>query len=205
MSEKLRRSGLVIAALVASHALACAAVAQQTDESRPRQSTIDRGTPTDMTRKTNSAMSRTVSPQSFATQVAVIGKAEIELGQLAMQKSQDPNVRLYAQRMVKDHQAADAKLRQIAAQENLKVPQSLDAEHQALKAKLSELQGAAFDREYAKAMAKGHDKAVALFESASQAPQMTSELKEFAAATLPTLKQHMEMAHELHAAEKDGA
>jgi putative membrane protein len=150
-------------------------------------------------------MSRTVSPQSFATQVAVIGKAEIELGQLAMQNSQDPNVRAYAQRMVKDHQAADAKLRQIAAQENLKLPQSLDAEHQALKAKLSELQGEAFDREYAKAMAKGHDKAVALFESASQAPQMTSELKEFAAATLPTLKQHMEMAHELHAAEKDGA
>lgn len=61
----------------------------------------------------------------------------------------------------------------------------------------------ASDREYAKAMAKGHDKAVALFESASQAPQMTSELREFAAATLPTLKLHMEMARELHA--KDGA
>lgn len=34
---------------------------------------------------------------------------------------------------------------------------------------------------------------------------MTSELREFAAATLPTLKQHMEMAHELHAKEKDRA
>ena len=52
-------------------------------------------------------------------------------------------------------------------------------------------------------MAKGHDQAVALFESASQAPQMTAQLKEFAAATLPTLKQHMELAHELHA--NDGA
>lgn len=203
MSEKLRRSGLLAAALVASHALAGAALAQQTDESRPRQSTVDRGTPIDMTRTTNAAMSRTVSPQSFATQVAIIGKAEIELGQLAMQNSQDKNVRDYAQRMVKDHQAADAKLRQIAGQENLKLPQTLDAEHQALKAKLSELQGAAFDREYAKAMAKGHDKAVALFESASQAPQMTSGLRQFAAATLPTLKQHMEMAHDLH--ERDGA
>lgn len=203
MSQKLRRCGLLAAALIATHALAGAAAAQQTDESRPRQSTVDRGTPTDMTRTTNSAMSRTVSPQSFATQVAVIGKAEIELGQLALQKSQDPNIRVFAQRMVKDHQAADAKLRQIAGQENLKLPQSLDAGHQALKAKLSELQDAAFDREYAKAMAMGHDKAVALFESASQAPRMTSELKEFAAATLPTLKQHMEMAHELH--ERDGA
>jgi predicted outer membrane protein len=49
----------------------------------------------------------------------------------------------------------------------------------------------------------GHDQAVALFEAASQAGQMPSGLKEFAAATLPTLKEHMEMAHELHA--KEGA
>jgi putative membrane protein len=203
MSDKLRRGCTWSAALIAAQALAFGALAQQTEEYRPRQSTTDRGTPTDMTRKTNSAMSKTVSPQSFATQAAVIGKAEIELGQLAAQKSQDKNVREYAQRMVKDHKAADAKLKKIADQENLTLPQSLDAEHEALKQKLSGLQGAAFDREYAKAMAKGHDKAVALFESASQASQMPAELKEFAAATLPTLKEHKDMAHSLH--EKEGA
>ena len=54
-------------------------------------------------------------------------------------------------------------------------------------------------------MAKGHDKAVALFESASQAPQMTPDLKEFAAATLPTLKEHQDLAHSLHQREKEGA
>lgn len=202
MSRNLRR-GLLSAAVIASQALACAALAQQTDESRPVQSTLDRGTPADRTRMTQSAMSKTVSPQSFATQAATIGKAEIELGQLALLQTQNPSVRVYAQRMVKDHQAADAKLKTIAGQENLELPQSLDAEHQALKEKLSELKDEAFDREYAKAMAKGHDKAVSLFESASEAPQMTPELKEFATATLPTLKQHMEMAHELHA--KEGA
>jgi putative membrane protein len=202
MSRKLRH-GLLPAALIATQAIAFSAMAQQTDEARPRQSTVDRGTPTDTTRTTNSAMSKTVTPQSFATQATVIGKAEIELGQLAVQKSEDKNVRAFAQRMVKDHQAADAKLKKIAGDESLKLPQSLDAEHEALKAKLSGLQGEAFDREYAKAMAKGHDKAVALFESASKAQQMPSELKEFAASTLPTLKEHMEMAHELHS--KEGA
>ena len=187
--------------LLSAALIACQVLAQQTDESRPRQSTVDRGTPADLTRKTNSAMSKTVTPQSFASQAAVIGKAEIELGQLAAKNSQDPAVREYAQRMVKDHQAADAKLKKIAGAENLTLPQSLDAEHQALKEKLADLKGEAFDREYAKAMAKGHDKAVALFESASQASQMPAELKEFAAATLPTLKEHMEMAHQLHSNE----
>jgi putative membrane protein len=197
MSENLLQSCLLSAALIASHALASTALAQQTEEYRPRQSTTDRGTTTDMTRKTN-AMSKTVSPQSFASQAAVIGKAEIELGQMAAQQSQDADVREYAQRMVKDHKAAAAKLEKVAKQTNLMLPESLDAEHEALKQKLSGLHGDAFDREYAKAMAKGHDKAVALFEAASQAPQMPAELKEFAAATLPTLKEHDKMAHSLN-------
>jgi putative membrane protein len=203
MSQKLRRTCLLAGALMVSQGLAYAALAQ-IEEGRPEQSTLDRGTQTDRTRTTQSVMSRTMTPQSFTTQAAVIGKAEIELGQLAMQKTQDPGVRDYAKRMVTDHQAADAKLQTIAGAQKLEMPQALDPEHEALKAKLAELQGAAFDREYSKAMAKGHDKAVALFESASQAPQMTPELKKFAAATLPTLKEHMEMAHSLREHEDQG-
>jgi putative membrane protein len=198
LSEKPWRRSLITAACIASQALAFGALAQQTDESRPRQSTSDRGTSTDMTRTTNAAMSKTVSPQSFAAQAALIGKAEIELGQLAAARTQDQNVRDYAARMVKDHTAADTKLKKIADRQNLQLPQSLDGEHEALKTKLASLQGAAFDKEYAKAMAKGHDKAVALFEAAAQNSQMPSELKEFAASTLPTLKKHDELAHSLH-------
>ena len=204
MSAHLRptlRPSILLSVLLASQALACAALAQQTDEDRPRQSTLERGREIDRTRMTQTPLSRTVTPQSFATQAAVIGQAEIELGKLALRQTQDPGVRTYAQRMVDDHQAAAAKLTKIAGEDQLELPQALDAEHQALKEKLSELRGAAFDREYAKAMAKGHDHAVALFEAASQAAQMPSELKEFAAATLPTLKEHMAMAHELHAKE----
>jgi putative membrane protein len=204
MSKSVSRGCLLSAALIAFQPVAGPALARQAEE-RPPQSTFESGPSADRTRTTQSPMARTVSPRSFATQAALIGKAEIELGQLAMQKTQDPSVREYAQRMVKDHQAAAAKLEKIADQQSLQLPQSLDAEHQALKEKLAVLQGPAFDREYAKAMAKGHDKAVALFESASQAPQMTPELKEFAAATLPTLKEHMEGAHDLHQREKEGA
>ena len=200
MSDKFRRGPLLAAALIASQALVCGALAQQTDESRPRQSTTDR-TATD-TKHSNAAMSKTVSAQSFVAQATIIGKAEIELGQLAEQKSQNKEVKNFGERMVKDHKAADAKLKMIAGKANLNLPDSLDAEHMAIKQKLSGLQGAAFDKEYVKAMATGHDKAVALFEAASQGSQMPVELKEFAAATLPTLKEHEELAHSLH--EKEG-
>ena len=143
-------------------------------------------------------MMKSVTPESFASQAAIIGKAEIELGQIALKNTQDANVRTYAERMVKDHSAADKKLKAIAAKENLQLPQSLDQEHESLKTKLQGLKGEDFDRAYVQAMANGHDKAVALFESASQQPQMPEDLKQFAASTLPTLEQHKEMAHSLH-------
>jgi putative membrane protein len=145
----------------------------------------------------NPAAIMNVTPQSFATQAAVMGKAEVELGQLALEKSQDSNLRAYAQRMIRDHTAANAKLKKLATQENITLPATLDTEQQSLKQKLANLQGADFDRQYKQAMAQGHEKAVALFQSASQSPQMPQEFKEFAASSLATLEDHREQAHEL--------
>ena len=172
--------------------------AEPSSASTPHQREATQGTHDKSMGKDKSMAMKSVTPQSFASQAAIIGKAEIELGQLAMKNTQDANVRTYAERMVKDHSAADKKLKAIAAKENLQLPQSLDKEHESLKTKLQGLKGEAFDREYVQAMAKGHDKAVALFESASQQAQMPADLKQFAASTLPTLEQHKEMAHSLH-------
>lgn len=151
----------------------------------------------------NGGADSALSPQSFAMQAATIGKAEIELGQLATSNSSSANVKKFATRMVQDHAAADGKLKAVAAKDNLTLPTQLDAEHQAIKAKLSGLKDSEFDAAYSEAMAKGHDKAVALFESASQSTSFPLDLKQFAASTLPTLKEHQKMAHSLH--DKGGA
>jgi len=144
-----------------------------------------------------------VTSQSFVTQAATTDMAEIELGQLAMKNSQDAAVKKFAEQMVKDHTATSAKLKTIAAKDNLTLPTALDSEHAAVKSKLSGLKGKDFDQAYGMEMAKGHEKAVALFESASQNTAVTGELKQFAASTLPKLREHKEMAHDLHS--KEGA
>lgn len=144
------------------------------------------------------AMTKNVTADGFAKDAAVISKAEIELGQLALEKSENDDVKKFAQRMVTDHTSSSAKLKTVASKDNIALPESLDAEHKATKQKLSSLQGEEFDREYIKAMAKGHDKAVALFESASQSAQVPADLKQFASSTLPTLREHQKMAHSLH-------
>jgi putative membrane protein len=158
---------------------------------------------TPMPDRTATTSKMPVTATSFANQAATIGQAEIELGRLAQKNSNDADVKKYAERMVKDHTAAAAQLQKVATQENLALPKELDAQHQAVKEKLSKLKGEEFDAAYAAEMAKGHDKAVALFESASQSTSLPAGLKQFAATTLPTLKEHREMAHDLHG--KEGA
>ena len=197
MSDKLRRLLMLSTVAFAWPLATYAAQDPPTDRTMPAETT----TRHDMPAPDRTAM-KDVTPQEFAKQAAVIGKAEIELGQLAMERTQDANVRKFAQQMVKDHSAAAAKLEKVASKDGLTLPQSLDPEHEAVKEKLSALKGEAFDREYAKTMAMGHDKAVALFKSASQSSSMPADLKQFAAATLPTLQEHKDEAHALH--EKEG-
>lgn len=219
MSNKLRRAGAV-SMVAAGVTFALSAMAQTTSPGAGTNSAnqdATRGAATTTTRdkaahdmhdaKQQAKQTASVSPQTFASKAAVIGKAEIELANLALNNTKNEEIRIYAERMIKDHTAADAKLKKIAAKENLTLPQALDPEHRAVKEKLAALKDDAFDREYRKEMAKGHDKAVALFESAAQTEQMPKDLREFAASTLDTLEDHREDAHDMHekAQKKEGA
>ena len=181
MSQKARL-GLISVIFVGAQAVAFGAIAQTTPGDTTRQATG----------------MKELTPESFVSQAAVLNKAEIELSQLAGKNTKNEETRLFAERMIKDHTAASEKLAKIAQEQNITVPQSLDAQHQATKQKLSSLQGEAFDHEYRKEMAKGHDKAVALFEAASQNEQMPEELRDFAASTLRTLEDHQEDAQDMY-------
>lgn len=155
--------------------------------------------------KGDKAAMKNVTPQTFASQAAAMSKAEIELSELALNKTKNEEIRLFAERMIKDHGKQTEQLKQIASQQNISLPQSTDAEHARVKQKLAGLQGEEFDREFKKQMAKDHEKAVALFQSASQAQQMPEELREFAASSLSTLKDHHEDAQDMVEEADEGA
>jgi putative membrane protein len=131
-------------------------------------------------------------PATFVKKAALDGMTEVELGKVALSKSQDPSVRKFAERMVKDHGKANMELAALAKSKGMDVPKSLDAEHQSIVQTLSAKSGAAFDSAYAEHMAMDHAKAVALFEGASGTTD--GELSSFAKKTLPTLKEHKQMA-----------
>lgn len=142
-------------------------------------------------------MGKELSDQTFVTQAAQGSMAEIEASKLAMEKAESPEVREYAQRMVTDHTKASEELKTLAQKNNLQVPQELDGEHQKAVEKLQKEKGASFDRAYSHQMRKDHEEAVKLFERASKSDELNPELKSFASKTLPTLKEHHQVAADL--------
>jgi putative membrane protein len=110
------------------------------------------------------------APQSttFVNKAAQTGMAEVELGKIALSKSQDPEVRSFAQRMVEDHGKANKELASIAKAQGIDTPKSLDAEHRAMIDELKSKNGAEFDRTYSHHMNMGHSDAIELFEKESR-------------------------------------
>ena len=84
------------------------------------------------------------------------GMAEVQLGQIALQKSNDPNVKQFAQKMVDDHTKMGDQMKQLAQQIGVKVPDGPSKKDKAIIAKMQELNGDEFDKAYMKDMVKDH-------------------------------------------------
>jgi putative membrane protein len=138
-----------------------------------------------------------LTPESFVTRAALINMAETEIGGLAQSRSGTAAVKSFGAQLVKDHRAALAKLKTIAAQAKIALPGELDPEHQSLRDELAALEGPAFDAKFATAMASGHEKAIRLFKAAAGSAKLTPALRSYAESMLPTLEQHAQLAHQL--------
>jgi len=138
----------------------------------------------------------TKQDRDFVERAAQDGLAEIELGKLA-QKSENPDVRRLADRMIADHTRADQRLVAIAKAKGIDLPTALD-DHRKLREKLAVEHDGNFNRDFAQAMVVDHDQAIKLFRGES-ASGGDLQLQEFARNTLPTLEEHRKMAADLAA------
>jgi putative membrane protein len=146
---------------------------------------------------TPAAKSRSaVGDAHFAKEAAQGGMAEVKLGQLAQDKGSSDSVKSFGKQMVDDHTKAGDKLKEVASRENITLPTDISAKDQATYDRLSKLNGAAFDRAYARDMVKDHETDVAAFQKEANSGRDDS-LKGFASETLPTLQDHLKQAKEM--------
>jgi putative membrane protein len=133
--------------------------------------------------------------KKFMMEAAQGGMAEVKLGQLAAKNAASADVKQFGQRMVTDHSKANTELMQLAKQKHVMLPKTVGPKHQSHAKHLASLHGAAFDKAYMSHMVKDHVEDTEAFEKASKSCK-DSDLKAWAAKTLPTLQEHLTMAKE---------
>ncbi|WP_426702611.1 DUF4142 domain-containing protein [Rhodanobacter sp. Col0626] len=165
----------VVAASALSFGVACAAFAQSA---------------------TKAPLVANAADSTFMTHAAADGIAEVQMGQMALDKSSDAEVKKLAQRIVDDHTKANTTLRTLAQAKQVTLPAAPMQDAQKAAEDMKKLDGKAFDQSWTDSMVKNHQKAVALFTAENKQTQ-DPDMRKFTSSTLPTLQGHLETARQV--------
>ena len=135
---------------------------------------------------------------SFYKHAAEAGMGEVELGKLAEAKAADTSVKDFAAMMVKDHSAANEKLRVLASSKDISLPTSAGASNTVAKSELEVRTGDSFDKSYIKSQVKAHVDTVRLLHKEIASGQ-DPDAKAFARSILPTVQSHLKAARAIEA------
>ena len=137
------------------------------------------------------------SERAFITKAMEGGIAEVQLGQLAQEKSQRNDVKQFAAKMVNDHgQIGDKWLNPVAQQMGINPPSGPSKKDKKEMEKLQGLSGQDFDREYITMMVKDHQKDLKEFQSEAQAAQDPT-VKQIADKGSQVIQQHLQIIEQI--------
>jgi putative membrane protein len=124
------------------------------------------------------------------------GNAEVQLGQLAQQKSNSDDIKQFGQKMVEDHTKLGDQMKQVAQQLGVMPPSGLSPKDQALDNKLQGLSGESFDKAYVQAMVRDHKKDLWEFKHAA-ATATDPSVKSAASQGEQVISEHLKMIEQI--------
>ena len=124
------------------------------------------------------------------------GMAEVQLGQLTLQKSNNDQVKQFAQRMIDDHTKLNEEMKPVAQQLGVVVPTEVSKKDRNVMNKLQALSGPAYDQAYIKDMVKDHKDDLSEFQTEASSGQ-DQTVKDAAAQGTKVIAQHLQMAQQL--------
>ncbi len=132
--------------------------------------------------------------QKYLEQAASADMFEVQSSQLALQRSRDARTRRYAQRALDDHTMSSRQMAQLAQANGVMLPTGMGPEQQRAYAAIENTRRI-FDSEYFRQQGLAHQAAISNAES-EVSSGYNNDVKKFAADSLPTLREHLEMAQE---------
>jgi putative membrane protein len=131
--------------------------------------------------------------KNFMTQAAYANRSAVELGQLALSNSINDSVKMFAQMIITDHNAAIAGLDSLALIYSYTIPSVADSAHIIIKDSLNTYSGNTFDTAYINGQARDHQQMILLYQDEISNGNADS-IQTYANRLLPTIQAHKLLA-----------
>ena len=141
---------------------------------------------------------RAVTPaeQEFMIKAAQSNLAEIDMARIAKQKTQNDDVKDFANMIESDHTSALEDLADLMQNNGMSPSNALSPDAKADIEKITALSGDEMDREFVNAMVTDHQKAIGMFRDQLNIAQ-SPDVRKYAERVLAILEMHLEKAQKL--------
>src|SRR6476469_1485448 len=156
--------------------------------------TVENSNPVDSAKEVNdNRLADSVeSDADYLVEAAHLGMKEVESSKWAQKHAVSQTAKNFASMMVTEHTAMNKKVKALAAQKNITLPDSIPHDEME-NIRNNDKKDAEFDRDYMSRMVDDHEKAIDKFERAADKAK-DADIKKLFVDGLPSLKKHLEMA-----------
>jgi putative membrane protein len=144
----------------------------------------------------NAAGQPSAMDKMFVKRALQGGMAEVQLGQLTLQKSNNDQVKQFAQRMIDDHTRLGDQMKPVAQQLGVSDPNAVSKKDRATMAKLQALSGPAYDEAYIRDMVKDHKQDLSDFQTEASSGQ-DQMVKDAASQGSKVIALHLQMIEQI--------
>jgi predicted outer membrane protein len=139
---------------------------------------------------------RHTGSNEFLIQAMQDSMAEIQVCELAIEKSQNPDVTAFAQSMIDEHGRMGRDMEKLAAQKKLDVPQEIRAEQEMTVDELASLDGRDFEQRWIQYNIDVHERDIKIF-SHYAGEEQDEDIRKMAQEGAKVFGKHLKMAHDV--------
>jgi putative membrane protein len=137
-----------------------------------------------------------IPDKGFMMYAARDGIFHVEAGKLAVQRGSSEGVKKFGQHAIEHHTQINDELAQLASKKGVMLPKKMGKREQEELDKLAKLSGPDFDKAYLEMEIKDHSKDVSAYQKEVVGGK-DPDVKAWAAKTVPTIEEHLKMAHDI--------
>ena len=134
--------------------------------------------------------------ETFIRSAAEASMSQVDLGKVAEQRAQNPEVKKFAQLLVEEHSKLTEQLKQLGMAESINLPTSVSHTDADAHRHLATLSGAGFDKSYIQQVISELERQSTEFKRGASTATKTN-LKYFAERALPTIETQLQQAKQL--------